>query len=276
MKYLLMKLLLLITLLFPGLVMADIAVLIHGYYSSANTWRGSGIVSLLSTKGWIDTGYYIPYAGHIGGTGYKLTNTGKYIVTVDLPSQAPVEVQSDLLDTYLKDMAKNYPQQKIRLIAHSAGGIVARLSLVRNYSALSGDTNQQFIPIIQLITIATPHHGSPIAEMAKTASDSPIGLFAPLVGLSEINRAEVLYKQLSRENENHFLYWLNRQAHPPIAYTSIVRADHSLLTGDLYVPSYSQNMATVPAIGPQSQLIMSPGAHNLRYTDGMILMGLLP
>lgn len=252
-----------------GSAQADIAVLVHGYHSSGNTWRYNGITHLLGIKGWQDAGFYTPQGrfGHIVG---QLSNDGKYIITAELPSEAPVEIQANLLTQYLNDIKQRFAQQKIHLIAHSSGGIVSRLALVNNYA------QTKHFNVEQLITIATPHFGSPIAEMADMASDSPIGIIAPLIGANEINRAETLYKQLSREKENYFLFWLNRQPHPPMKYTSIVRGSGSIFKGDWLVPPSSQNMSVVPAIGPKAHIIVTPGDHNLKYADGFILSTLLP
>lgn len=252
-----------------GYVQADIAVLVHGYHSSGNTWRYNGITQLLGNNGWNDAGIYTPQ-GNYGLFGKPLSNIGKHLVTAELPSEAPVEIQANLLTQYLNDIKQRFPQQKIHLVAHSSAGIITRLTLVNNYSQ-----TEQF-NVAQLITIATPHLGSPIAKMAKTAADSPIGIIAPVFGADEINRAEILYKQLSPEDKNYFLFWLNRQPHPPIKYTSIIRANGSIMKGDWLVPPGSQNMAFLPAIGSKAQLITTPGDHNLKYADGFILLSLLP
>ncbi|MCK5647547.1 MAG: hypothetical protein KAI22_01595 [Gammaproteobacteria bacterium] len=263
------KLLLLIFLLIPAYALADIAVLIHGYHSSGNTWRNKGISTLLAANGWNDAGSYTPQ-GNFVYFGQPLSATGNHTVTAELPSEAPVEVQADLLNQYLDDITLRFPQQKLHLVAHSAGGIVARLALVNNY------TQTDKYNIVQLITIATPHLGSIIAEVAERASDTPIGFFAPIIGASEINRSELLYKQLGREEKNHFLFWLNRQAHPPMRYTSVIRANGSILDGDWLVTSNSQNMAYVPAIGPNAQRIPTSGDHHLKYADGFLIRDLLP
>ena len=250
----------------PGLAIADIAVLIHGCHSSGGAWRNKGIVHLLATHGWRDAGIYTPATVNFGYPGQTLDHSPRQLVTAELPSESPIEIQADLLRQYLTDISTRFPAQPIHLIAHSAGGIVARLALVKSRD----------LHIVQLITIATPHLGSPIAEIVEQAADSPIGIIAPLVGADDINRAETLYKQLSREKENYFLFWLNRQPHPDITYTSIVRASGSLINGDRLVPPYSQNMAFVPAIGSRSRLIMTPGNHRLKYADGFALLPLLP
>ncbi len=269
MKNQLRKLLIFLLIMLPGYVFADIAVLVHGYHSSGHTWRHNGITAILASNGWRDTGTYTPQ-GYIALFNQQLSNSGKQIVTVELPSEAPVEIQADLLNQYLDDIRQHFPDQKIHLIAHSAGGIVARLALVNNYSQ-----NNKY-NVAQLITIATPHLGSPIANMAEKASDTPIGFFAPIIGASEINRAELLYKQMGKEDVNHFLYRLNRLTHPPMRYSSIIRANGSIINGDWLVPPPSQNMAYVPAIGAGAKVFLTRGKHGLKYDDAYILIRLLP
>ena len=250
-------------------VQADIAVLVHGYHSTGNTWRAKGITSLLAANGWHDAGFYTPQGNYAPYTN-PLSNNGKYLVTAELPSESPVEIQSDLLSQYLMDIMHKFPQQKIHIIAHSAGGIVARYSLVTLYQ------QNKVTNISQLITISTPHFGSVIAEVAKRASDTPMSIVAPLFGADEINRAEILYQQLGREEKNEFLYWLNRQPHPPMQYASIIRASGSFLDGDWLVPAASQNMALVPVIGSNALVFLSSGDHHLKYSDGFLLLNLLP
>ncbi len=261
------KVFLLCLLLIPAVVLADIAVLVHGFHGSSNAWRKTGIVNILAANGWRDAGYYLPIQGNVAFPGQELNDTSpKQLVTAELPSDAPIEIQANLLSQYLKDIHHRFPDQMIHLIGHSAGGLVARLTLVRNPD----------LPIIQLITIATPHLGTPMAEFARLAKDTPLDFMAPLVGIDELDASKRLFKQLSREKENYFLFWLNRQPHPDILYTSIVRADGSIMHGDIFVPSYSQNMAFVPAIGMRANVIMTPGDHYLKASDGYLLVNLLP
>ncbi|MCU7801063.1 MAG: hypothetical protein KZQ70_13225 [gamma proteobacterium symbiont of Lucinoma myriamae] len=252
-----------------GYVQADIAVLVHGYHSSGNGWRYNGITQTLGLNGWNDAGFYNPQ-GNFNYFGKALSDSGKHLVTAELPSESPVEIQATLLTQYLSDIHARFPEQKIHLVAHSAGGIITRLSLVNSYS--QGEKYN----VVQLITIATPHLGSPIAKIIEKASNTPIGFIAPLIGADEINRAEILYKQLSPEDKNHFLFWLNRQPHPAMKYTSVIRGDGSIMKGDWLVPSGSQNMAFVPAIGMNAHTVTTPGDHNLKFADGFILQKLLP
>lgn len=253
----------LVTLLISSSALADITVFVHGYQSGANTWRHKGIIPMLVSYGWKDAGTYYP-------TPYSVIHDGPALedhsmVTVDLPSEAPIEIQAELLQLYLNDIVTKHPEQSLRLVGHSAGGIIARLVLV----------NDPSLPVKQLITIATPHLGSPMAEIAEKAARTPLRILAPLTGVDNPGRSKHLYSQLGREKENYFLFWLNRQPHPAIDYVSIVRADGSLLNGDVIVPPYSQAMSRVPAIGQQARLILTPGNHSLKFADGQLIMTLL-
>jgi pimeloyl-ACP methyl ester carboxylesterase len=251
------------TLLISSSAFADVAVFVHGYQSTGNIWREKGIIPLLVSHGWNDAGTYFPEPDKVVHYGPEIK--GNSLVTVELPSEAPIEIQAGLLLLYLKDIVARHPEQSLRLIGHSAGGIVARLVLV----------NDSSLPVKQLITIATPHLGSPLAEMAETVANTPIRILAPLVGFDNPKRSKHLYSQLGREKENYFLFWLNRQPHPDIDYAAIVRADGSLLKGDVVVPSYSQAMSGVPAIGQKARLILTPGNHSLKFADGQLILPLI-
>lgn len=250
-------------------VHADIAVLVHGYHSNgSSSWRVNGIVQHLNRYGWQDAGIYTPEGNH-ALFGISLANSGLFVVTAELPSESPIEIQASLLSRYLNDISEHFTEQKIHIIAHSAGGIVARLALVNIYQ------QGKQANISQLITIATPHLGSVIAEVAKRTSNSPLSIIAPVLGASEINRAKILYQQLGREEKNSFLFWLNRQPHPPMKYTSIIRKNGSFIKGDWLVPAQSQNMALVPAIGKNAQVILTKGDHYLDYRDVFLFLPLL-
>jgi pimeloyl-ACP methyl ester carboxylesterase len=279
MKPILSKALLISFLLLPSMVLAHIAVLVHGYQGTGGSWREKGIVSHLANYGWKDAGFYAPYynpvtqttanqygVSNFGLPGHTLEKTAKQIVTAELPSVAPIEVQAELLSRFLRDIHARYPDKKIHLVAHSAGGIAARLTLIRNPD----------LPIVQLVTIATPHLGSPLAELANKLAESPVELLTPILGMNSLERSERLYEQLSREKENYFLFWLNRQPHPDIDYVSIVRRDGSFIGGDNIVPPYSQDMALVPVIGPRSKIFYTPGRHYLKFLDAQILASVLP
>jgi len=231
-------------------------VLIHGYLSDGSGWRPMGIVSTLQAAGWQDGGHLLPNVALPAGMS---SPTGRYVYTVTLPSEAPLAVQAQGLDFYLRYLQKKHPDNSLILVGHSAGGVVARLVMVR-----SG------IPVKGLITIASPHLGTDKAEWGRLLSNSPFSWFSPFVGLDTINRSDGLYRDLVRENPSSLLFWLNRQPHPRAFYVSIVRA-----ACDQWVPSYSQDMNDVVALRGLARTVTSGSGHSLQPADGPLLASLL-
>ncbi len=244
-------------------IYAEILVFVHGYDSHASTWRNNGILAFLQNQGWQDAGNLI---SHPDGVLYQQAKELKpfRMVTVDLPSNAPIFVQGELLAAYLVTLQQQDPQQLFTLIGHSVGGVVSRYTLVRFPK----------LPVKRLITIASPHLGTAMAEAAELAAKSPVGLVAPVVGADIINHSEILLDQLQREEPGSFLFWLNRQQHPQIIYYSIVRSHGSLLNNDFYVRSYSQDLRHVPGI-LVALSFPSYGKHELQYRDAFLIANLV-
>jgi pimeloyl-ACP methyl ester carboxylesterase len=207
-------------------------VLIHGYLGDASSWHANGIVAALQ--------------------GYDT-------YTVNLPSEAPLVVQAQYLDVYLRDIKAKHPQNSLVLVGHSAGGVVARLVMVKSGIAIQG-----------LITISSPHLGTDKAELGYKISNSPLAWIAPFLGLSTINRSRDLYRDLMREHPSSLIFWLNRQPHPKAFYASIVR-----IAGDKWVAPYSQDLNDVPALRGLATTITSVGTHSLQPADGAVLVDLL-
>lgn len=232
-------------------------VLIHGYLSDGSAWQSSGIVQALQPAGWSNAGHLSPNAPE--PSRIVPTPLERYIYTVTLPSEAPLGVQAQRLDFYLRHLRTRHPNNSLILVGHSAGGVVARLVMV-----VSG------IPIQGLITIASPHLGTDKAELGTGLSNSPFSWVAPFLGLNTINRSKGLYRDLTRESPATLLFWLNRQPHPKAFYVSIVR-----VKGDQWVAPYSQDMNDVPALRGKAMTVTSVGTHSLQTTDGSLLNSLL-
>jgi pimeloyl-ACP methyl ester carboxylesterase len=250
---------LLITLLLTSPSFAgQTVVLVHGYLADGSTWRTTGIVYALQQLGWQDAGHLLPQGPLT--TPLPPSPRERYLYTVTLPSEAPLPVQAQWLDFYLHQVRERHPDNELILIGHSAGGVVARLSMVA-----SG------IPIRGLITIASPHLGTDKAEFGTWLSNSPFSWVAPFVGLNTINRSEGLYWDLVREHPATPLFWLNRQPHPQQAfYISIVR-----VAGDEWVAPYSQDLNDVPALRGRALTVTTASNHNLHPADGPLLADLL-
>ena len=245
---------------------AETLVLVQGYLGSDRSWRESGVTTTLHNSGWRD-------AGHLtfGPNGVRLLagrTSGNYrFYTINLVTEAPLIVQADSLARYIGYIAKRHPKEPIKLIGHSAGGVVARLCIVRHQS----------LPIETLITIASPHLGTETAEYGSLIGNSPLGWVTPFMGAGTINRSQYLYKDLARERPGNLLGWLNRQSHPVANYVSVVRVKNGRRPdlGDSVSQGWSQDMNSVPALRGHAKTVFSSGDHKLRFDDGPLLVNLL-
>jgi pimeloyl-ACP methyl ester carboxylesterase len=262
-----MKKLLVLTFLILSLIStiakAEILVFVHGYDSSSSVWRNTGIFSYLQSQSWQDAGNLTYFQNRIVYQQAKVLKPYR-MVTVDLPSAAPIPIQSAILINYLSYLQQQAPEQSFSIIAHSVGGIVARLAIIENPK----------LKVKRIITIASPHGGTGMAEAAELIAKTPISILAPIVDADIINQSEILLNQLQREEPGSFLFWLNRQQHPDITYISIVRSDGTLFNKDFYVPSVNQDLRGVLGI-KKAISYPSYGKHELQYRDGFIIAQLV-
>ncbi|MEB4593495.1 alpha/beta fold hydrolase [Candidatus Thiothrix sp. Deng01] len=250
-------------LVFPVSLWAKTTVLIHGFQGNGMSWRMDGVTPALQQNGWVDGGNFIPTPQ---GPYDPVSPQGKperIFYTVELPSHAPIMAQARMLDAYLQRIYA-LRQEPLTLVGHSAGGLVARAWLVAVRS----------VPVETLVTIATPNIGTPTADMACLANDTPLSMFAgAIMGMGQwVDGTDDLYRDLRTEKPGRFLYWLNHQPHPPIRYVSIVR-DNQLRPDryDFVVPETSQDMNKVFALRGQSEYWAVKGSHFLGVPDGYAL-----
>ncbi len=259
----------LLALLLVQSVAGDVLVLVHGYASDAGTWERSGVNSELQAYGWPRA--IIP-APNMPEPAPQAVNKS---FTVNLPSQAPLLVQANFLRALLDGVRQRYADEKLILVGHSAGGVVARLILLGNNP----------YQVDELITIASPHLGTVRAAQGLDVVDSKpffcpgpgIHFLKRLVGGSGYNYLRysrgVLIDLLPAESGN-VLTWMNLQPHPDIVYVSVVRKSPFAL-GDDVVPAYSQDMNNVPALQGRAHVLFTDAGHGLNPADGILLAGLL-
>ena len=250
---------------------ADVLVLVHGYLASADSWEVTGINSLLDANGWKRGGLIssapVTAAPVLVGPGKDAANK---VYVVDLPAEAPIIVQTDQFLAMLATIQALHPDESLVIVGHSAGGIVARTALVRG-------NNQN---VKALITIASPHVGTTLANRALKATDES-GIFGGLKsffggsGYDTLRRSRGLLFDLAHPYPGSLLYWLNAQQHPDIKYVSVVRLDPVGFAGDELVPGYSQDMNNIPAIQGKSSVIITPAGHTLVADDGTMLLQIL-
>ncbi len=242
-------------------VQADVAVLIHGYLGSPNSWVASGVLPTLEARGW-------RFAGVLPGP-VAAQGPGRWVYSVALPSLAPLPVQATELAGALRVIAERHPQEPLILVGHSAGGVVARLALVTGAAPHAR----------QLITIAAPHLGTVRAAQALDAVDIPfpVSVVPDLFGPPEyqlLRDSRPLYVDLLPAYPGSLLDWLNHQPHPAIDYVAVVRMAPFTL-GDELVPAFSQDLARVPALHGQVQTVVVGGGHSLNPADGPLIADLL-
>ncbi|MDO6459476.1 hypothetical protein Q4485_02090 [Granulosicoccaceae sp. 1_MG-2023] len=252
--------------LFPLNAFADLLVLQHGYQGRADDWRRSGIVKRLVAAGWQDAGTPVYSRQH--GRWLRLPAArpeGRWLVTLQMPSDAPLVQQAGRLTEVLQQLSEGRDEALI-LVGHSAGGVAARLALVRA---------QQHLPVSQLITIASPHSGVELAGIGARVATGPVGDMAAMLGLGGLTGAAQLFRDLAPESEGNLLYRLNRQPHPRIDYVSLVREGANGLPGDWLVPPASQRMESVPALARMARSVSTPPGHALRAADAELLLQLI-
>ncbi len=261
------RLLLLIFLIFSSFnVQARTLVLVHGFTANGMDWRQSGFTQPLLATGWKDGGGY-GFSPQTMLLPRGLNLKGDVFFSVELPSLMNLQAQESLLARYL-DHLFSQRGEVITLVGHSAGGVVARLYTL--------DPTHK--PINGLITIASPHLGTPAANIAHLAGNSPLGMMASFVGEEELQNSRGLLSDLKEERPFNFLYWMNHQPHPNIHYASIIRDNESKtrpLKFDFIVPPYSQNMNNIWALRNRSGIAKTTEGHGLNGKDGLLTVEVL-
>lgn len=256
-------------------VRADVLVLVHGYMSDALTWEAHGVTQVLAAHGWAPAGVLTdapeallqPVAAH--------PEAQHRTISVNLPAAAPLQVQAFHLARQLAAVRQWYPEQRLVLAGHSAGGVVARM-LVAGANPFNVDT---------LITIASPNLGTLRAVQGLDVVDAK-PFFCPGPGIdflkSVFGGAEYDYLEHSRgalvdlmpAESGNVLAWLNQQPHADIAYYAVVRGT-PYAAGDSIVPAYSQDLNNVPALHGRVTTLFTPAGHGLNPQDGEVLAGIL-
>lgn len=247
---------------------ADVAILVHGYLGDAYGWEASGINAELAARGWQRAGIILPgYQGPVLPP--AAAGAPNKVYSIELPSTAPLGVQSDLLTQALRAVEARHPGESVTLIGHSAGGVVARMSVVR------GGVGQ----VRRLITIAAPNLGTERALQALdvTHAGGPLNIVKDIFGgrtYRAVKRSWPVLLDLAPAQPGSTLHWLNVQVHPDIEYVSIVRGE-SYGLGDVLVPGFSQDLNNVPRLRGKSRTYVVGTEHALSLQDGRLLTGLL-
>ena len=248
---------------------ADVVVLVHGYLGDADSWESRGVTTVLTSHGWRYDGQLSPGTRNFTSVGKGDSGRRGTLYTVNLPSTAPLTHQADLLWALVQKVFDHHPDEPVTLVGHSAGGVVARLALVR-FGTRAVET---------LITIASPHLGTPRAldGLGIIEDSGPFEFVKQLVGGDDyrrIKRSGGTLWDLSPPRPGNLLFWLNAQPHPEIRYVSVLRLP-TPDGGDDMVPVPSQDLNQVAALRGRSEVVPTFGDHYLARGDGIILARLL-
>lgn len=256
----------LVTLLLPLQVNAKTVVLVHGFLSNSSVWHQSGFTQTLQRAGYVYGGAY-----NFNSWGMVIPNlvkkTDDALYAVELPSETNLQTQEGILLQYLQHLYSER-QEPITLVGHSAGGVVSRLYAI----------DPKHIPLNGLISIASPHLGTPTANIGYLASNSPIGMMASFAGEERLQDSRGLLSDLREEEPGNFIHWMNHQPHPQIHFASIIRKNESLSKPnkfDFIVPPFSQNMNNIWVLRGRSGVAISTENHALNYKDALVVIDIL-
>ncbi|HEY0075806.1 MAG TPA: hypothetical protein VGB77_17020 [Abditibacteriaceae bacterium] len=146
-------------------------ILMHGWMSNSKRW--DKVVRVFRNDG-----------------SYRETFAKYRIFRFDYDFTQAIETSG--INFFLQVKAKLAPDEKFVIVAHSMGGLVAR-SALENFTGTTPHLHER---LIQLITLATPHHGSPIANLAWLKNDSKIDHADPVLFLL---RENIFFKNLNTD-----------------------------------------------------------------------------
>lgn len=251
--------------LMPFEIYAETIILVHGYSGDSQQWRKDGVLPVLQRSGYVYQGDLHAKRNHVYLAPVpSVEQSANIVYTVDLPDQLSIELQSVMLGIYLQSIYEKRKESFV-LVGFSAGGVVARAWLTSKYH----------LPTKALMTIATPHLGTPLAKYAEKIRKSPLKMLVDVATPFDLGRSKTILQELRPVEKDSYLYWLNHLPHPEIFYYSIIRREESLLKKDLVVPLHSQDMNNVEGISGRSASLLTVGDHSLTPADGIYILQLL-
>jgi triacylglycerol lipase len=245
----------------PGPAVAETLMLIQGLLANGEGWRDSDITHILAQAGWQDGGDLSLAQGKVR-LDQPPTPALRRFYTMGLPTYAPLMVQAQTLDQYIDFVRARHPYSTLILVGHSAGGVLARLYMVQHKTQA----------LTALITIASPHLGTPVANLGLAAGEQALSWMGKFIGKSALDFSWGLFSDLEVERPHNLLGWLNHQSHPPAMYTSIVHETHAPWSlSDWLVPAWSQDMNNVYGLRGQANTVVVSADHGLCAADGRLL-----
>ncbi|RME88078.1 MAG: alpha/beta fold hydrolase, partial [Candidatus Hydrogenedentota bacterium] len=215
-----------------------------------------------------------------------LQRHGYEVYVTEVSPVAPLQNRTDQLAQQIdqilaKSSAKNgYTIDKVNLIGHSMGGLDARLLVSTNTTGInSGDPKDQVFgknygsKIATLTTIATPHKGSPIADMilnyipgdAQKALGVILNLAMGAYNPTNISENDVL---AAAYNLTEKFCTVFNQDHPEPTNLGIVYRTYAGITHDMLPIKSNSDEVDFP-IMPTYEIMKSMGG-NYVLNDGLV------
>jgi hypothetical protein len=131
-----------------------------------------------------------------------------------------LHAKARLLGEQIEAAARAQPGRHIDLVGHSQGGVVIDLFVMEVYRG----HESEYPPIDNVVTFASPHEGTPAANVAAAAADSPFGpVVEPIVDdEAQIPLGAPAFEQISLGSPMMHKLWSAQGPPRTIRYLSIV------------------------------------------------------
>jgi len=178
------------------------------------------------------------------GVATRLKEAGVTVHSPRVPGLASVAVRAEHLASYIRGL----PEARVNIIAHSMGGLDARYAI--RHLGLAGR-------VASLVTIGTPHRGTPIADLGNNFLTSALAKVLGAAGVDVAALREIQTQFMERFNESvdndEHVFYASVIAVAPRAKNGLnpmLRAGHAYLRkhagpNDGLVPASSQRWGAV-------------------------------
>jgi triacylglycerol lipase len=155
--------------------MTDVIVLAHGVFGFGNPL---GLPA---------------FANYFNGVSAHLQKLGHDVLVPQVNPFGSIAQRGDNLATFIQRHTS--PSQNVHVIAHSMGGLDARHAITNVFKSPK--------PVGTLVTIGTPHRGSPVADALCSGTD-PLAAHLPALLLKPLERNAGALHELTTDFGRHF------------------------------------------------------------------------
>ena len=246
----------------PGLPTGRrIAVLVGGYGSSS----GEADVLDVDTGG---LGYAAPDVvqfSYAGGRAPEVGGLGGVAVSGYRPddSTGDLRVSAERLAELLDGIGAAHPGVPVDVIAHSQGGVVARLALAARPDGAG---------VANLVTLGSPHHGADVATANALVGTTTVGQLAQ-VGVDHLGGVDGRASAAAQLSEaSGLVAELDAAPLPASTRTTSIAAAGDLTVGALHSSLDGATNVVVPLEGPGAHAEL-PGSATTRREIALALAG---